>query len=108
MPMKFCLDCNRLTDNGSRCPDCQTKFNTRQSARRGTTKARGLGGTHRRRAEGVVKAAAYCAICGKPPTPTDPLTADHIVPRALGGVDSPLRAVHRSCNSRRGSGMQGG
>lgn len=33
------------------------------------------------------------------------LTADHVVPRSLGGPDDPinLRAAHRICNSRRGN-----
>lgn len=53
----------------------------------------------------VVQAADVCALCGRPPTPTDPLEADHIVPLALGGASTPdnLRATHKSCNSRRGA-----
>lgn len=106
MPMKFCLECGTLTANGSRCETCAPIAATRRAARRGSTKERGLGGTHRRAAEKVVQAATECAMCGKPPTEADPLTADHIIPRAAGGVDSPLRAVHQSCNSRRGAGKQ--
>jgi 5-methylcytosine-specific restriction endonuclease McrA len=34
--------------------------------------------------------------------PVDPLTADHVVPRADGGRYSELRPAHRSCNSGRG------
>jgi 5-methylcytosine-specific restriction endonuclease McrA len=53
----------------------------------------------------MVAAAGSCAICGLPARPGDPLTADHVVPRSRGGVDSIVnyRAAHRSCNSRRGS-----
>jgi hypothetical protein len=108
MPMKFCLDCHTLTDNGSRCPPCQAAFGRRISAKRGSTKRRGLGGGHRRAAEKIVGAAQVCVICGKPPTPTDPLQADHTVPRAQGGGRSPLRAVHRSYNASRGGDMKGG
>ena len=51
-----------------------------------------------------------CHLCGKPIDPdahfNDNLAAslDHIIPRSLGGPDSPenLRTAHRSCNSRRG------
>jgi 5-methylcytosine-specific restriction endonuclease McrA len=59
-----------------------------------------------RQARAQLVARSYvCAICGKPPTPTDPLTADHITPRLLGGPDHPTnyRAAHRTCNSRRGA-----
>ena len=104
MPKRFCLDCTQLTDNGSRCKPCQARLMRNVNAKRGTTKQRGLGGTHRRAAEKIVKAAKYCAICGNEPTESDPLTADHVIPRSRGGSeDSPLIAVHRSCNSRRGN-----
>ena len=52
-----------------------------------------------------MQAADRCAICGQPPTITDPLEADHVVPLALGGAaldPDNLRAAHKSCNSRRG------
>jgi 5-methylcytosine-specific restriction endonuclease McrA len=60
-----------------------------------------------RKQRAIALAMAYhCALCGKPPTPTDPLVADHIVAHAYGGSDhaSNLRAVHRLCNARRGTG----
>ena len=53
----------------------------------------------------VVQAADVCALCGQPPTLTDRLEADHIVPLALGGAAldrDNLRAAHKSCNARRG------
>ena len=103
MPAKFCLDCSELTTNGSRCPDCEEQRTARRNARpKGNTTQRGLGQAHRVRAKAVIAAAQVCAMCGMPPTQEDPLTADHTIPRAQGGVDSPLRAVHRSCNSRAG------
>lgn len=104
MPAKFCLDCGELTRDGSRCADCQQERVARiNSRRKRNTTARGLGHAHRVRAKAVVDAAQVCAICGRPPTPDDPLTADHIIPRSKGGTDGPLRAAHRSCNSRRGA-----
>lgn len=100
MPMKFCLGCGQLTDNGSRCPACQSQMNKAISAKRGTTKQRGLGGTHRRKAEKIVKAAQVCGICGQPPTPDNPLTAHHTTARAKGGDHStPMMAACRRCNS---------
>lgn len=103
MPMKFCLGCGKLTDNGSRCPPCQAALQKRISAARGTTKQRGLGGSHRRRAEKVVAAARVCGRCGEPPTEDNPLTAHHTTARAKGGDEStPMVALCRRCNSSLG------
>jgi len=51
----------------------------------------------------VTAAATVCAICGRPPTPSDPLTLDHRLPVSRGGTSSPgnVQAAHRSCNSRK-------
>ena len=60
-------------------------------------------------ARAVVLAEEHaCWVCGQPPTPDDPLVADHVVPRAQGGTDARdnLRAAHRSCNGRRGREQQ--
>lgn len=53
----------------------------------------------------VIGRAKVCVICGKPPTRNDPLTADHVVLVAKGGASTVenLRAVHDSCNKRKGS-----
>jgi len=103
MPAKFCLDCGELTRDGSRCTDCQQERTARINARpKANTTQRGLGAAHRARAKAVLEAAQVCAICGRPPTKADPLTADHTTPRSQGGGESPLRAAHRSCNSRAG------
>lgn len=108
MPAKFCLDCRELTTNGSRCEDCQQERTARINARpKPNTTKRGLGQAHRARALAVVAAAQVCGMCGRPPTKDDPLTADHTVPRSQGGGDSPLRAAHRSCNSRAGGSLRG-
>jgi 5-methylcytosine-specific restriction endonuclease McrA len=107
MPAKFCLDCGELTRNGSRCEDCDTERTARRNARpKANTTQRGLGHAHRARAKAVLAAAQVCEMCGMPPTTADPLTADHTIPRSRGGGDSPLRAVHRSCNSRAGAQLQ--
>lgn len=46
-----------------------------------------------------------CVLCGLPASEDDPLTLDHITPRALGGSTTMenLRLVHRSENSSMGS-----
>jgi hypothetical protein len=49
--------------------------------------------------------ARFCALCGKPFTPDDPASTDHIDPLATFGPHLPtldrVQVVHRSCNSRR-------
>lgn len=50
-----------------------------------------------------------CALCGRPGVVGNPLTADHITPRRLGGSDDlgNLRAVHRNENARMGASLAG-
>ncbi|GMV27712.1 MAG: HNH endonuclease [Phycisphaerae bacterium] len=47
-----------------------------------------------------------CHLCGRPGADS----ADHLIPRALGGPDTldNLRPAHKSCNSARGTGVLGG
>jgi 5-methylcytosine-specific restriction endonuclease McrA len=61
--------------------------------------------SYRQNRQAVLSAATVCALCGKPPTPDDPLTVDHIVPLVHGGThhSGNLRPAHSSCNSRRGA-----
>jgi 5-methylcytosine-specific restriction endonuclease McrA len=51
-----------------------------------------------------MKHAVACHICGLPGTPNDPLVADHIIPRSLGGTSdiANLLPAHRSCNATKG------
>lgn len=112
MPKRFCLDCRKLFDAAtgrSRCPICQAALEERMNARpkRGTTTARGLGWAHQQRKRREISADMVCWMCGQPARENDPITADHETPRAKGGVDSPLRPAHRSCNSRRGAQQRG-
>ena len=56
----------------------------------------------------TIRAEATCHLCGMPGSwtdPVDPLTADHVVPRAEGGRWSELLPAHRSCNARRGASL---
>jgi 5-methylcytosine-specific restriction endonuclease McrA len=89
---------------GRSCPRCLKE----REARRGSTTQRGLGADHqRRRAALIASGARICWLCGKAgswdPADPDPLTADHVMPRAAGGRLSELRPAHRSCNSGRGA-----
>ena len=77
--------------------------NLHVGVRCGRTTARGLRHDHRRRAS-QIRGDTICHLCGQPGSwqdPVDPLTADHVTPRAELGRHSELRPAHRSCNSRR-------
>ncbi|MDH6134644.1 5-methylcytosine-specific restriction endonuclease McrA [Kitasatospora sp. MAA4] len=112
MPKRFCLDCRQLfpaPKGRSRCPVCQAALEARMNARsKGNTTRRGLGWKHQQRVRAEISADMLCWICGRPGMASDPITADHEVPRAQGGGDGPLRPAHRSCNSRRGARLRGG
>jgi 5-methylcytosine-specific restriction endonuclease McrA len=100
-----CLTCGRPTRNGSRC-EVHTKgwpAQTRSPAERG------LGADHRRIAKQVLAEESRCWICGRLPTRSDPLVADHVVPRSRGGqnVRSNYHAAHASCNRKRGNAYGG-
>ena len=47
-----------------------------------------------------------CALCNHPLLWHEDIEADHIIPISAGGSDElwNLRAVHRSCNRKRGQG----
>ena len=91
MQLRACLTCGAIS-NASRCP------------RHRTTTARGLGHTHRK-ASAHIQPTDPCHWCGGYGTADDPITADHLRPRARGGRNTPANYVpaHRSCNSRRGA-----
>jgi len=104
-PRSRCPNCKTLHPGTGLCPHCRRAAARRRSARRGTTTQRGLGADHRKAAALVLAGATVCAICGKPPTRNDPLTAGHIIAREDGGTNDPsnYQAEHRSCNSRKRS-----
>ena len=91
----MCLKCNRLALPGkSRCAEHAIPQRS---------------GTSRRASRKVIAAATYCYICGEPPRQGDPLVADHVIPRALGGPDTTdnLAPAHRSCNGRKSATLAG-
>lgn len=79
------------------------------------TTARGLGAEHTKRVKALPPAQGEpCPFCGQPMWPgkvwtgkryVSALEADHVIPRALGGGDGPLRWAHRMCNRRAGSSL---
>jgi 5-methylcytosine-specific restriction protein A len=48
-----------------------------------------------------------CPGYGVPPHPASDLTADHLIPRSLGGEHGPLGVACAGCNARRGNGLRG-
>jgi 5-methylcytosine-specific restriction endonuclease McrA len=103
-----CIDCyeqGRLVlAEGTRCPEHRRIEQRRLDVRRGSPLQRGYDQTYRRNRTLVLRSAEVCAYCGRPPTFTDPLAVDHVVPLVRGGTNSldNLVAAHRSCNSRKG------
>jgi 5-methylcytosine-specific restriction endonuclease McrA len=53
----------------------------------------------------VAKHGKFCWLCGGKRTHKDPFTADHVIPKSLGGPDTleNLLPACRSCNSSRGA-----
>jgi 5-methylcytosine-specific restriction endonuclease McrA len=107
IPPKICPGC-RVPVRGQ-CPRCEKSKTPRISSvqRSRPTYTR----RERTRRSDVVRAwvaqnGLTCPGYERPPHPADDLTADHVVPEAVGGApDGPLRVLCRSCNSARGSSM---
>jgi 5-methylcytosine-specific restriction endonuclease McrA len=59
--------------------------------------------SYRKERERILTPDAVCYLCGQPPTPIDPLEADHVIALSMGGVHKGnLRPARRSCNRRKG------
>lgn len=92
--------CGALIRGGTRCERHEVAYQAWRNAGRGDQ----YGAEYKAERRRVLRDATVCAICHKPPTRRDPLTADHIVPGAHGGgATDNLRPAHRSCNSARGA-----
>lgn len=103
MALRPCIDCGTLTPN-TRCPIHTRARSRARDQQRGSRQQRGLDNTYDRNRSILMANATVCAICHRPPTATDPLTADHIVRREHGGGNdlANLRAVHASWNYSQG------
>ena len=100
--MQPCLDCGKLSRNGSRCELHQRRKEKEWDAPKAMRKkATGqYSGDYRRRAAQIRDNAQYCWICGHGPRLDDPFQADHLIPA---DPESPLLPAHRSCNAARGN-----
>lgn len=106
MMVRPCLDCQRPTRNGSRCPSCAKSREQQRDQRRGTRTQRGYGNDWDRLAKQAIAEQPWCTDCGHTGSEDNPLTGDHVVPLARGGERLPPVVVVRCrrCNSRRGAG----
>lgn len=106
---KPCLDCHKITTNGSRCPSCEQQHAAaRERGRaRPTRQERGLGADWQHIVNVAIAQHPYCARCGTSGSLDNPLTGDHITPRSAGGRNTRenCRVLCRRCNSKKGRGQ---
>lgn len=105
-----CLNCGQLTTGSSYCPKHLAIVKAKSANRLNilhsiSTKRDKYKGDYAKQAKAIKKAAldsnADCPLCGKPLSIGGSIHADHIYPEL--GADSPLQAVHASCNLRKGN-----
>lgn len=89
---KPCLSCGDLTTNASKCDAC------------GSTTARGYGASWQRLSAQVIAEEGCCRDCGHRGSRGNPLTCDHIVPKASGGTDD---RSNLCCRCRRHNSAKG-
>ena len=109
MIRKTCAACGRIYGppfNRGRCEECTREHERVRSQRRGKTAARGDDAAWRHVVAIAIRAHPYCTDCGHTGSKDNPLTGDHIVPRADGGPKtlSNIAVRCRRCNSSRGRG----
>jgi len=100
--MRPCVQCGKLSRNGTRCEVCDAPRVAAEKARQANRKRHRpqYNSDYRKRAKAVREAAVTCHICGEGARPNDPWHADHLMP---GDINSPLAPAHKSCNESRGN-----
>jgi len=79
------------------------------AARKLSASRRGMGWQHQLARQRLLPLAygRLCPLgCGRIMRPGMPLDLDHVVPRALGGVNGPVRIVCARCNRRKGAKLR--
>ena len=96
--------CGRVTDK-RRCPACARHYEAQRGPRRMTGR---YDTAYRKLRAQALREHPWCVVCRAPDSPDNPLTADHIVPLALGGrnVRDNVQVMCRACNSRKGARPQ--
>jgi 5-methylcytosine-specific restriction enzyme A len=97
--------CHRLGDTPGRCAECKRHYERGRRRRRGKTAARGYDAKWRQLVELAIRAHPYCVDCRHPGSADNPLSGDHIIPRADGGPNmlDNIAVRCRVCNGRRGA-----
>jgi 5-methylcytosine-specific restriction protein A len=108
MPRKPCLECGVLHSNSSRCDACESKWQSANNRRRGSSTARGYDAKWRRLAAVYIQQyrmqhGDWCQGYRVPAHLSSDLTVDHIVPKAAGGKAelSNMGVLCRGCNGRK-------
>lgn len=94
--------CDRIVQRpASRCRMCLKVW----EQRRGTTAQRGYGGQHQKHRQQMLTRVTRCHYCGSLPTPSNPITLDHLTPAVKGGKAERSNYVPacRTCNSGKGA-----
>jgi hypothetical protein len=96
MPLRPCLDCDRLTDRpDSRCPACATRY----ELRRGRRQQRGYDTEYEHERARALARATHCHTCGQPFTADNPVTGGHRIARRHGGTTADgIKPECRRCN----------
>lgn len=94
--LRTCLACGRISV-GRYCPHCAHAVRKTYATPE-----------YRANRADLLATATHCWICGGPPTPRDPLTADHVTSLHTGGGHdrANLQAAHSRCNKARGARMK--
>ena len=97
-----CIDCGKLTRNGSRCEVHAAMVNKYADYKKAERKRMTgqYSGDYRKLAKEVRENATGGWLCGEGARRDDPWQADHVVP---GDMYSQLAPAHRSCNAARGN-----
>jgi len=97
-----CLDCGRLTKEGTRCAICGPKKSSEWARAKGTSPYRDP--EWRKLSMQKRREQPWCEMCGHWGSPNNPLTADHIRPLNAGGAlivpTYQLRTLCRVCHGK--------
>lgn len=98
--LRPCLTCNKLSTNGTRCPECTRARQRARDAARGSAGLRGYDATYRRHRRIILVDNPRCTYCPAPAT-----TVDHKQALSSGGDNSLDNLVPSCgpCNFSRGA-----
>jgi 5-methylcytosine-specific restriction enzyme A len=100
MGVRRCIECPQLTHR-PRCPACES----RRNRERGSSTARGYGSAWQKlSALVIVRDGGLCTLQIPGVCTTYATTADHRIPKVLGGTDDleNLQGACRACNGSKG------